>query len=368
MLRAGWVVLGAGILAAGAAEAETRKPYTRNVAIVVYKDVQPLDWTGPYEVYNDAGRFGRVNGQNAFNVYLVSKTSAPLDAQGLRIVPTWSIKDAPKPDIVVFPGGPAANVYDDPEFFAWAEKAAKEAEIAQSVCTGAFVLAKAGLLDGRDVTTFYGAIEGLRTQYPRANVQDGRRFVDNGSVVTTAGISAGIDGSLHVVARLLGRRIAEQVATYMEYRWSPDAYLTKGYSYLNPSTDDAGRRLQMAGVHFEGKDYAAAEATLRAALQEAPADTDAWGGLGSVLKARNDHLGAAEAFLKGLEGATESRLAYGLYRVAAEYALAGRKDQAFATLDRAFAAGYPHRTAVEKDPDFASLRDDARARALASAR
>jgi putative intracellular protease/amidase len=365
--RLPWMTAAALALATlvGAAE---KKPYTRNVAIVVYKDVQPLDWTGPYEVYNDAGRFGRVDGKLAFNVYLVSKTTEPLEAQGLRILPTYSIQDAPKPDIVVFPGGPAANVYADPEFYAWAEKVAREAEIAQSVCTGAFVLGKAGLLDGKDVTTFYGAIDGLRKEHPKANVQDGRRFVDNGAVVTTAGISAGIDGSLHVVARLLGRRIADQVATYMEYRWSPDAYLTKEYAYLNPSTDEAGRRLQMAGVHLEGKDYASAEATYRAALQESPADPEAWGGLGYVLRAKNDHLGAAEAFERGLAGAKESRLAYGLYRVAAEYALGGNKDRALEALGRAFAAGYPHRTALEKDPDFASLKDDARAKALASAR
>ena len=110
------------LLAVPAAGAE-RKPYTRNVAIVVYENAQPLDWTGPYEVYNDAARFGAVGGAPAFNVYLVSKTSAPLNLQGLTVTPTHSIADAPRPDIVMFPGGPSDNVTNDPEFFAWAEKA-----------------------------------------------------------------------------------------------------------------------------------------------------------------------------------------------------------------------------------------------------
>src|SRR5690348_12193379 len=165
--------------------------YTRNVAIVLYRNVQPLDWTGPYEVYKDAGGFGAVGGERAFNVYTVSKSDAPLDGQGLQIKPTYSIRNAPKPDIVVFPGGPASTeINDDPEFFAWAKQAATEAEIAQSVCTGAFVLGKAGLLDGLTVTTFYGAIDGLRQAYPKADVKDGLRYADNGRIVTTAGISA----------------------------------------------------------------------------------------------------------------------------------------------------------------------------------
>lgn len=86
-------------------------------------------------------------------------------------------------------------------------------------------------------------------------VKNGRRFVDNGRIVTTAGISAGIDGSLHVVARLLGRRIADQVATYMEYHWSPDAFLATGYAYLNPSTDARGRLVQTAEMQYEEKSY-----------------------------------------------------------------------------------------------------------------
>ena len=304
------------VLAAVSASAAERKPYTRNVAIVVYENAEPLDWTGPYEVYNDAAQFAAANGEPAFNVYMVSKTTEPLNAQGLMVVPNYSIENAPKPDIVVFPGGPAGKnhddqnarqprsagkIHDDPVFFAWAVKAAREAEIAQSVCTGAFVLAKAGLLDGLEVTTFHGAIDSLRREYPKVIVKDGRRFVDNGRVVTTAGISAGIDGSLHIVARLLGRRVADQVATYMEYHWSPEAFLATGYAYLNPSTDARGRLVQSAEMQLDEKNYADAEKSFRAVLKDDPGRRDAWSGIGYSLRALKQHAGAAEAIARSVD-------------------------------------------------------------------
>ena len=356
------------LLAAAHAGAEPRRPYTRNVAIVIYENVQPLDWTGPYEVYNDAARFGAANGENAFRVYTVSKTTEVLDGQGLRLVPNYSIENAPRPDIVVFPGGPSDKIHADPVFFAWAEKAAREAEIAQSVCTGAFVLGKAGLLDGLEVTTFHGAIDSLQRQYPRAAVKRGRRFVDNGRVVTTAGISAGIDGSLHVVARLLGRRVADQVARYMEYAWSPEASLAGEYAYLNPSTDDRGRLTQSAEMQYEEKRYADAEKAFRALLAADPGSADGWSGLGHTLRALKQHAPAADALARSVAGQTGGHAAWVLYDAAVQYALAGRKDDAFATLRKAFAMGYPDKDAIEKDADLASLRSDPRAKQLAVAR
>lgn len=344
------------------------RPYTRNVAIVIYENVQPLDWTGPYEVYNDAGRFGAANNQNAFNVYTVSKTTEPLNGQGLRLIPNYSIENAPKPDIVVFPGGPSAHVHGDPAFFAWAEKVSKEAEIAQSVCTGAFVLAKAGLLDGLEVTTFHGAIDSLQQEYPKTSVKRGRRFVDNGKVVTTAGISAGIDGSLHVVARLLGRRVADQTAKYMEYAWSPEASLAGGYSYFNPSTDALGRETQAAEMQLQEKRYAEAEKAFRAILAKAPDSEDGWSGLGYSLQGQKQHGGAGDALVRAAGAGKDGHTAWVLYEAAVQYALAGRKDDAFATLGKSFALGFPDRDVIAKNPSLASLRGDARVAQLAAAR
>jgi putative intracellular protease/amidase len=350
------------LLALQGAPAEA-KPYTRNVAIVVYENAEPLDWTGPFEVYNDAAEFGTANGEPAFNVYIVSKTKQPVNAQGLSVVPTYSIQDAPKPDIVLFPGGPSSQITEDPEFFAWAKKASIEAEIAQSVCTGAFVLGKAGLLDGLEVTTFHGAIDGLQKSYPKAAVKRGRRFVDNGHVVTTAGISAGIDGSLHVVARLLGRRVADQVATYMEYAWSPEASLATGYAYFNPSADDRGRLAQSGDVQYEEKNYAQAEKTYRAVLAEDEKNGAAWGDLAMALSKQNKHGDAAAALMRSAE-VSKSPMAgmtgHTYYRAASEFAQAGKKEEAIGALGKAFDAGFKDRAAVAKDPNLASIAGEPR--------
>jgi transcriptional regulator GlxA family with amidase domain len=344
------------------------RPYTRNVAVVVYKDAEPLDWTGPYEVWNDAASFGNSNGQEAFNVYIVSKTKEPVNAQGLWVVPNYSIADAPKPDIVVFPGGPSNNLTDDPEFFAWAKKASQEAKIAESVCTGAMVLAKAGLLDGLEVTTFYGAVSHLRESYPKVTVKDGRRFIDNGKVVTTAGISAGIDGSLHLVARLLGRRVADQVARYMEYHWTPESHLAVNYRYLNPSTDARGRLMQSADMQREEKNFAEAASIYRTILKEDPTNREAWYQLGSTLREMKDHVSSAIAYAKAGDGSKDHRAANALYNAACEYALADRTEDAVVYLKKAFDAGFTDREAVNRDPDLAKLRTDKRVQEIVAAR
>jgi transcriptional regulator GlxA family with amidase domain len=333
------------------------KNYTRNVAIVLYPNVQPLDWTGPYEVYKDAGGFGAANGKRAFNVYTVSKVEN-VDGQGLKIKADYTIKNAPKPDIVVFPGGPASTeINGDPEFFAWAKNAATEAEIAQSVCTGAFVLGKAGLLDGLTVTTFFGAIEDLRREYPKARVEDGRRYVDNGHVVTTAGISAGIDGSLHVVARLLGRRVADQTARYMEYHWTPESYLARAYQYLNPSTDERGRLLQTASMRLEENNFTDAIALYRQALERDRSDGSTWYALGETLHRAKQYDEAAQAFLTAAKGAEGFQLQQSFYNAACSFAQGGQLEEGIESLRKAYAAGFRDRDAVESDPDLAPLKN-----------
>jgi transcriptional regulator GlxA family with amidase domain len=355
-----------GLLAIPGAPAEA-KTYTRNVAIVVYEHAEPLDWSGPFEVYNDAANIGSSNGQPAFHVYVVSKTKEPLNAQGLWVVPSYSIADAPKPDIVLFPGGPSAKIYDDPEFFAWAKQASLEAEIAQSVCTGAYVLAKAGLLDGLEVTTFHGAIDDLQKAYPKTAVKRGRRFVDNGHVVTTAGISAGIDGSLHVVARLLGRRVADEVATYMEYAWSPEASLAMEYSYLNPSTDARGRLAQTGDMQFAAKSYAEAERTFRAVLEEDASNRDAWSSLAWSLREQKKHAESAAAFVKSVEGSESRHAGYGWYDAALEFARAGKQEEAVGALAKAFETGFANRARVANEPDLVKVAADPRVKALLAA-
>ncbi len=190
---------------------------TRQVAIVLWDGAELLDFSGPGEVFAAAGSEG------AFRVFTVAKTKNPVVSQGfVSVNPTYSIEDCPQPDILLFPGGGVSAVLKDEAMMEWVGKTEKDAELVLSVCTGAFILAKAGLLEGKAATTWFGAIESLKKAATNTKVYSDRRFVDNGRVITSAGVSAGIDMSLYVVARLLGQEAAEKTAKYMEYRWVSD--------------------------------------------------------------------------------------------------------------------------------------------------
>lgn len=181
------------------------------VLFYLQNGVEVLDFAGPMEVFSYAG----------FDVAVVSKTKAQITSQGiLKITPDYSIADAPEADILAFFGGNAGSAADDPEVIAWVKK--QQPDYYFSVCTGAFIAGKAGLLDNLTVTTFHESIEGLRKALPKTKVLANVRFVDNGRVMTTAGISAGIDGALHLVAKIRGEAAAKQIAAYMEYdKWVP---------------------------------------------------------------------------------------------------------------------------------------------------
>ncbi len=177
--------------------------------------MQSLDVTGPAEVFAAAGN----------DVTVVTSDGAPIrSSSGLQFVPHADLSHAPTPiDTMVVAGGdgtPAA--VGDAALIEWLRATAPRCRRVTSVCSGAFLLAEAGLLDGRRATTHWASIERKRVTYPTITVLDGRRFVDEGNVLTSAGISAGIDLSLHVVERLLGREVAEQTARTMEYDWYRD--------------------------------------------------------------------------------------------------------------------------------------------------
>lgn len=192
-------------------------PKRRNVAIFVHEGVELLDFAGPGEVFAAAG------GHKAFRVYTVAATKDPITSQRfLKVTPEFTLADCPKPDIIVLPGGATGIPLKDVKVIDWIKATAAEAEVVLSVCTGAFLLAKAGLLDDKEATTHWGSIDRLREAAPKTKVHADRRVVDNGKVVTAAGVSAGIDASLHVVSRLLGKEAAKDAARYMEYRWTPD--------------------------------------------------------------------------------------------------------------------------------------------------
>ncbi|MCF0055256.1 DJ-1/PfpI family protein [Dyadobacter sp. CY356] len=187
----------------------------RNVAIFIHNGIEILDFAGPSEVFAST---------EGFNVYTVSLSKEPVISQGfIKITPTYSLTDCPKPDVVVLPGGDTGPFIENKTLIDWIKNSATHAEVMLSVCTGAGLLAKAGLLDGKQATTFHSYIEPLQKATPKALILRDTRFVDNGQIVTTAGVSAGIDGALHVIAKLKGQGAAAKTARYMEYdKWKPE--------------------------------------------------------------------------------------------------------------------------------------------------
>jgi transcriptional regulator GlxA family with amidase domain len=190
------------------------------VAITVFPEVEVLDFAGPFEVFAVAAEQVQ---PAPWRVAIVAATRAPVRARGgLEIVPAFGFADCPEPEILVVPGGYGTRaLVRDSVSIEWIRTRAAAAPLVLSVCTGALVLAAAGLLEGLAATTHASALDRLAAAAPHTRVQAGVRFVDNGRLVTAAGIAAGIDAALHLVARRLGPAVAARTAAYMEYPWSP---------------------------------------------------------------------------------------------------------------------------------------------------
>lgn len=193
--------------------------HTRTVCIALFDEVEVLDFCGPFEVFTITG--GR-QGLMPFEVCTVAERDRPVRARGgLSVNPAYTFDNCPRPDILLMPGGMGTRrEMNNPEMLDWLRCQAEDAELILSVCSGALVLAKAGLLKGLAATTHHGALDELRAIDPTIAVNSQKRFIDNGRVIVSAGISAGIDMSLHVVGRLLGREQAVETARYMEYEWT----------------------------------------------------------------------------------------------------------------------------------------------------
>lgn len=191
---------------------------TRNLAILLFDDAEVLDFSGPFEVFSVASRQAE---PAAFNVLTVAEKPKAITARnGLSVNPRHTLTDCPKPDLLLVPGGIGTrNELHNKPLIEWIARTAAHAELVLSVCTGALLLGKAGLLDGLETTTHHGAFDLLREIVPTATVHEDRRFVDNGKIITSAGIAAGIDMSLHIVGRLLGGKAATATARHMEYPW-----------------------------------------------------------------------------------------------------------------------------------------------------
>ncbi len=193
-----------------------RGNFMRNVGIWIFDNMELLDLAGPYEVFSI-----RIDEEeeSLFNVFTISWNGEAINTvNGLKVFPDHSFRDHPHMDILILPGGRGTRkeVYNE-NVLNWVSACHKESEITLSVCTGSFILGRLGLLDGLECTTHHSVRELFREIAPKAEIVTGRRFVDNGKILTAAGVSAGIDLSLHVVARLHGQDEADSRAVYMEY-------------------------------------------------------------------------------------------------------------------------------------------------------
>ena len=185
-----------------------------SVAIVLFDGVQIIDYSGPWEVFGQAG----------FKVFTVADKTDPLTTRfDQKVVPDYSFDNGPAADIILIPGGRGTSkAADNPRAIKWIQDKAKNARYVMSVCTGAFLLARTGLLDGLTATTFHSAIDNLVQAAPKTKIVYDQRYVDNGKVITTAGLSSGMDGALHLVEKILGKGTAQFEALALEYNWQGD--------------------------------------------------------------------------------------------------------------------------------------------------
>lgn len=201
----------------------TATPHTpRRIAIFMFDGVEALDFAGPFEVFTTASRMRARDGTPVppFEVRTVSRDGGTAQARaGLRVHIDHAFADAPPCDVLLVPGGVVDEALACPATLAWLARTGASCEIVASVCTGAFLLAAAGLAQGQPLTTHWEDIAALREAWPGGTVVDGVRWVGPGRVLSSAGIASGIDMSLHLVERLAGRALAERTARQMEVRW-----------------------------------------------------------------------------------------------------------------------------------------------------
>ena len=194
-----------------------------NIGIYIFDEVEILDFAGPFEVFYTAARVYSKTVSSAgkiFEVFTVAETGVAVNARGgLSVMPAYAFEQHPGIDILIVPGGVVSEELEKPGVISWVRAQSRTARLTASVCTGAFILGKAGLLDGRTVTTHWEDIDDLRAMFPAVTVKENARYIDQGDIVTSAGISAGADMSLYLVARLAGEELAVNTARQMEYDW-----------------------------------------------------------------------------------------------------------------------------------------------------
>ncbi len=196
---------------------------THTVGIYLFDNVELLDFAGSFEVFSTAARVRLRQQSDAvapFRVFTIAESLRAVQVRGgLHVLPQYDFESHPPLNVLVIPGGIVSDELQRETVIQWIAKRARTASIIASVCTGAFLLGKAGLLDGKQATTHWEDIADLRAMFPNVEVKAGTRWVDTGQIVSSAGISAGIDMSLHLVERLESKELAVSTAHQMEFDW-----------------------------------------------------------------------------------------------------------------------------------------------------
>lgn len=194
-----------------------------SVGIFLFADAEALDFAGPYEVFTTASRVAnKLNPAPSplFRVFSVAASAEPVRMRaGLTVIPDFTFETAPAINLLMIPGGVVTAEMNNVRVIDWIRQTSAQADLTASVCTGAFLLAQAGVVTQHKVTTHWEDIADLSAQFPALQVQENTRWVDEGRIVTSAGISAGIDMSLHLTERMAGRSLAVATARQMEYDW-----------------------------------------------------------------------------------------------------------------------------------------------------
>ena len=193
----------------------------KNLAILIFNDVEVLDFAGPFEIFSVTDE---LNGYKLLNVYTIALSSGPILAKnGLKVVADYTLDNCPQPDYLIIPGGTGTRaLLKDESFLSWITRTASGCDHLLSVCSGSLVLAVTGLLKGLSATTHHQVFEELTALAPETRIIRNRRFVDNGKILTSAGVAAGIDMSLYMVRKLYGEETAVKTAQYIEYDYSPE--------------------------------------------------------------------------------------------------------------------------------------------------
>ncbi|HVR22229.1 MAG TPA: DJ-1/PfpI family protein [Candidatus Polarisedimenticolia bacterium] len=244
------------------------------VAFPISEGAVIIDFCGPWEVFQDVQLHGRKD--SPFHLYTVAETKDPIIASGgMKITPEHTFQTAPVPKVIVIPAQKANEA-----MLEWIRTSTKRTDVTMSVCTGAYVLAKTGLLSGKSATTFHMAYEDFAVEFPDIHLKRGARFVEDGNLASSGGLSSGMDLAFRVVERYFGRDVAEETAYNIEYQgrgWTnPDSNMV----YTKPRRFTADKRLcPVCGMDgdptitsfYEGKTYLFCMRDHKEAFEKAPA-------------------------------------------------------------------------------------------------